>query len=189
LADPHHEQEEDMADKESNVTVKTEKSAPAAVRMPTAWQPFEALQNEMDRVFEGFRRGFPFGNRFLDLVPLRRQELDFDVPSPAVDVFEKNGAYQISAELPGMDEKNIEVKVADDVLTIKGEKEEEKEEKDKNYYMSERRYGSFQRSFQLPAGVDQSKIDASFQKGVLTVTLPKSPEAQKNEKKIAVKSK
>ena len=84
---------------------------------------------------------------------------------------------------------NIEVKVADDILTIKGEKKEEKEEKDKNYYMSERRYGSFQRSFQLPAGVDQSKIDASFQKGVLTVTLPKSPEAQKKEKKIAVKAK
>ena len=84
---------------------------------------------------------------------------------------------------------NIEVKVADDILTIKGEKKEEKEEKDKNYYMSERRYGSFQRSFQLPPGVDQGKIDASFQKGVLTVTLPKSPEAQQKEKKIVVKAK
>ncbi|MHC2791871.1 HSP20 family molecular chaperone IbpA [Mesorhizobium jarvisii] len=73
-------------------------------------------------------------------------------------------------------------------LTIKGEKQEEKEEKDKDYYLSERRYGSFQRSFQLPDGVDADKIDASFTKGVLTVKLPKTAEAQKAEKKITVKA-
>lgn len=175
-----------MAEKETKVPVKSESSAPT--RMPASWQPFEALQREVERVFDDFTR-FPFGSRFLDSAPLRGRELTVDVPSPAVDVVEKDNAYQISAELPGMDESNIEVKVADDVLTIKGEKKEEKQEKDKNYYMSERRYGSFQRAFQLPQGVDQSKIDASFQKGVLTVTLPKSPEAQKKEKKIPVKSK
>lgn len=176
-----------MADKESKVPVKSEKAAPPA-RTATAWQPFEALQKEIDRVFEDFTR-FPFGGRFLDFSPLRGRAPTVDVPAPAVDVVEKDNAYQISAELPGMDESNIEVKVADDILTIKGEKKEEKEEKDKNYYMSERRYGSFQRSFQLPPGVDQGKIDASFQKGVLTVTLPKSPEAQQKEKKIVVKAK
>ena len=154
-----------MADKESKVPVKSEKAASAPARMPTAWQPFEALQKEVERVFDDFTR-FPFGSRFLDFAPLRSRELTLDVPSPAVDVVEKDNAYQISAELPGMDENNIEVKVSDDILTITGEKKEEKEEKDKNYYMSERRYGSFQRSFQLPAGVDQSRIDATFQKGV-----------------------
>ena len=75
------------------------------------------------------------------------------------------------------------------MLTIKGEKKEEKEEKAKNYHLSERRYGAFQRSFQLPFGVDAEKIEANFQKGVLTVTLPKTPEAQKKEKKIEIKAK
>jgi HSP20 family protein len=96
--------------------------------------------------------------------------MELDLPSPAVDVVEKDGAYQISAKPPRMDESNIEVKVTDDILTFKGEKKEEKEE-DESYDMSERRHGSFQR----PAGVAQSKIDASFQKGVPTVTLRRLP--------------
>ena len=107
---------------------------------------------------------------------------------PAVDIAETDKAYEITAELPGMDEKNIEVKFADGVLTIKGEKKEEKEEKKKDYYLSERSYGSFQRSFQVPDGVDTDKIEATFKKGVLTVTLPKSAEAQKAAKKIDVKA-
>ena len=107
---------------------------------------------------------------------------------PAIDVTETDKAYEIAAELPGMDEKNVEVKVADDILTIKGEKQEGKEEKTKDYHLSERSFGSFQRAFQVPSGVDTDKIDAKFSKGVLTVTLPKSTEAQKAEKKITVKS-
>ena len=107
---------------------------------------------------------------------------------PAVDVAESDRAYKVHAELPGIDEKNVEVKVTDGVLTIKGEKQEEKEEKKKDYYLSERSFGSFQRAFQIPNGVDLDKIEANFKKGVLTVTLPKSTEAQKAEKKITVKS-
>ena len=107
---------------------------------------------------------------------------------PAVDVTETDKAYEIVAELPGMDEKNVEVKVADDILTIKGEKQEEKEERRKDYYLSERSFGSFQRAFQVPAGVDTDKIEANFKNGVLIVTLPKSAEAQKAEKKITVKA-
>ena len=95
---------------------------------------------------------------------------------------------EITAELPGMDEKNVEVKLINGVLTIKGEKQDDKEEKKKDYYMRERSFGSFQRSFQVPEGVDTDKIEANFKKGVLTVTLPKSAETQKAEKKIAVKS-
>jgi len=106
---------------------------------------------------------------------------------PAVDVIESENAYEVTAELPGMDEKNIEVKVANGFLTIKGEKQEEKEEKKKDYYLQERSFGSFERSFGLPEGVDADKIQASFKKGVLTVMLPKKPEAQKPAKKIEVK--
>ena len=87
-----------------------------------------------------------------------------------------------------MDEKNIEVKVVNGNLTIKGEKQEEKEEKKKDYYLHERRFGSFERSFEVPEGVDADKIEASFKKGVLSVTLPKKPEAQKPAKKIEVKA-
>jgi HSP20 family protein len=77
--------------------------------------------------------------------------------------------------------------LSDGTLTIKGEKKDEKEERNKDYYLSERRYGSFQRSFSVPDGVDAEKIEAAFKNGVLTVTLPKTPEAQKKEKKIEIK--
>ena len=90
----------------------------------------------------------------------------------------------MTAELPGMDEKNIEVKVADGVLTIKGEKREETEKKEKDYYLQERRFGSFERRFEVPESVEADKIEASFKKGVLTLTLPKKVEAQKPAKKI-----
>jgi HSP20 family protein len=90
--------------------------------------------------------------------------------------------------VPGIDQNNVEVNLDNGVLTIKGEKKQETEEKKKNYHMSERRYGSFERSFQIPDDVDQDKIEASFNKGVLTVTLPKNAEAQKFAKTIAVKA-
>jgi HSP20 family protein len=96
-------------------------------------------------------------------------------------------AYEITAELPGLDEKNIEVKLANGVLSIKGEKREEKEEKRKDYYRRERSFGSFERSFQVPEGIDTDKIAASFKNGILSVTLPKSAEAQKQAKRIEVK--
>ena len=150
--------------------------------VPEIWRPFENLRREMDRLFDDFGAGLwhsPF-RRALDLGPSRRSE----VTAPAVDVSETDKAYEITAELPGMDEKSVEVKLANGMLTIKDEKEEKKQD----YYMRERTFGSFQRSFQLPADVDTDKIKAGFKKGVLTVTLPKSAEAQKSEKKIAVKS-
>jgi HSP20 family protein len=87
-----------------------------------------------------------------------------------------------------MDEKSIEVKLVGRDLLIKGTKQEEKEEKERNYYLHERQFGSFERCLPVPEGVDTNKIDAAFHKGVLTVTLPKKPEAQILEKKIEVKS-
>jgi HSP20 family protein len=89
--------------------------------------------------------------------------------------------------LPGMDENSIDVKFADGTLTIKGEKRDEREEKKKNFHLAERRYGSFQRSFSVPGGVDADRIEANFKNGVLMVTLPKTLQARKNEKKIPVK--
>jgi HSP20 family protein len=86
-----------------------------------------------------------------------------------------------------MDEKNVEVKLSNGNLTIRGEKKEEKEEKEKDFYLQERRFGSFERTFGIPDGVDTDKIEAAFKKGVLTITLPKKPEAQKPAKKIDVK--
>lgn len=106
---------------------------------------------------------------------------------PAIDVTESDKSYEITAELPGMDEKNIEVNVISGGVTIKGEKKDEKEQKAKDRYVSERRYGSFERYLRLPDGVDAGKIEASFKNGILTVALPKTSEAQQ-PKNIEVKA-
>ena len=175
-----------MAETTSKVPVKTEKPATP----PQVWRPFEGLRHEIDRLFDEFDGGFwrtPFRSSLLDVAPFRNGNGGF-ASVPAVDVSETDKAYEITAELPGMDEKNVEVKVANGLLTIKGEKQDEKEEKKKDYYRRERSFGSFERSFQVPEGVDADKIEANFKKGVLSVTLPKSAEAQKAEKKIAVKA-
>ena len=107
---------------------------------------------------------------------------------PAVDVTQTDKGYEITAELPGMEEKDIDVKLANGILTIRGEKRDEKEEKKNDYYVRERSFGSFERSFQVPENVDTDKVSASFKKGVLTVTLPKKPEAQEPERNIAVRT-
>ena len=177
-----------MAETVTKLPVKQEKPS-AGLSVPQMWQPFESLREEIDRLFDDFGRGFwrPFGRSLLSAEPLFRSELTL-ATMPAVDVVESEKAYELTAELPGMDEKNIEVKVVNGNLTIKGEKQEEKEEKKKDYYLHERNFGSFERSFGIPEGVDADKIEASFKKGVLTVTLPKKAEAQKPAKKIEVKA-
>jgi len=176
-----------MAEAITKLPVKTEEKKPAAAFRP--WRPFENLRREIDRLFDDFDGGSrsPFGRSFFDVQPFWQREATWTA-APAVDIAETEKAYEVTAELPGMDEKNIEVKFADGVLTIKGEKREEKEEKKKDYYLSERSFGSFQRAFQVPEGVDTDRIEANFKKGVLTVTLPKSAEAQKAAKKIDVKA-
>ncbi len=155
--------------------------------LPDVWRSF---RNEIERLFDRFDGGFrlPSMRRMFDLEPFWGDETSFGFNVPAADVSEDDKAYKITAELPGLDEKSIEVLLSGDRLVLKGEKRQEKEEKDKNYYLSERCYGSFQRSFRLPDGVDQDKIAATFAKGVLTVTLPKTAEAQKQQKKIEVKA-
>ena len=177
-----------MAETVTKLPIKTEEENPVRPATPAEWHPFESLKREVDKLFEDFGVGSwrsPFGRTTFDVAPFWRGEMNWG-KVPAVDIVETDQAYEITAELPGMDVTNIDVKFADGVLTINGKKTEEKEEKKKDQYLSERRYGSFKRSFRLPDGVDADKIDANFKNGVLRVTLPKTPESQKSEKKIAI---
>jgi HSP20 family protein len=160
--------------------------SPARSSTPDVWQSF---RSDMDRLFDRFAGfGLPSFPRLLPTFPrFSDVEQAATLSVPAIDVAETDKAFAVTAELPGMDEKDIDVSVTGDLLTIKGEKRQEREEKNKNYYLSERSYGQFQRSFTLPSGIDRDKIAAEFAKGVLTVTLPKSAEAQQQQKKIDVK--
>jgi HSP20 family protein len=175
-----------MAKAETSVPAKTEGEASAAGL--TEWPRFGALRREIDRLFEDFDLGsrMPFRRALQDMEPFWRRDMTWT--APAVDMVEKDKEYELTAELPGMDEKDIELKIGNGMLTIKGEKQEQREEKKKDFFLSERRYGSFHRSFRLPEGVDADKIAATVKKGILTVTLPKTAEAQKPEKKIEVKA-
>lgn len=168
------------------VEVKKGPSAePAAA--PDVWLSF---RDEVDRLFERFAGGFgsfPSLRRMLDIEPWRPMAT-YRYSVPAIDMSEDDKAYKISAELPGLEAKDVDVSISGNTLVLKGEKRQEKEEKQKNYYFSERAYGSFQRAFELPASIDRDKVSADFAKGILMITLPKTPEAQKQQKKIEVKS-
>lgn len=134
--------------------------------------PFSALHREVDRLFEEFTRGFPSLGKF-DLMP-------------STDVTETDKEIEVTAELPGLEDKDVEINYADGVLTIRGEKKAEKEEKNKTRHVIERSYGSFSRTLDLPAGVDPNKIRATINKGVLKVIVEKP--AAKEVKKIEVKA-
>ncbi len=154
------------------------------------WRPLEKLRQQVDHLFEDFNHRSslsPFSRDLFDVDPFWRREL-IGNRLPAVDITEKDKSFEITAELPGMDQKNIEVKLSNGSLIIKGEKKEDKEEKRKGYYLNERHYGSFGRVFNLPKGVDADKIEASFSKGVLSLSLPKKPEAMKADKVVPIKT-
>jgi HSP20 family protein len=166
----------------ANTSIDIEKQVAPAPRGDV----FQSMRHEMERLFDRFG-GFDlpsFGRDIEHFWP----RINGGALSVSVDVAEDDKAYTITAELPGIDEKDIDVDIAEDVLTLKGEKRAEKEEKNKNHYVRERSYGAFERSFALPADVDTDKIDAKFAKGVLTVVLPKNPRAEAAKKKIAVKA-
>jgi HSP20 family protein len=173
----------------STAPAQTESKPPEKPEQAAA-TPFDMLRREIDRVFEDLGVGawnWPFRRPGMDLELARPRAGTWQV-APAMDLVDKEGAFEITAELPGLEEKDVEVKVAGGTLTIRGEKSEEKEERQKQYYLSERRYGAFQRSFRIPDGVDLDRIEANFAKGVLTVTLPRSAEARQSEKKIDIKA-
>lgn len=148
------------------------------VKRDSGDNPFSLLQREMNSLFDNFFRGF-------ELEPFESRMGMF---TPQIDIVESDKDVKITAELPGMDEKDIEVSLSNEMLVVKGEKKEEKEDKGKDYYRMERSYGSFSRTIPLPVEVQEDKIDATFKKGVLTITLPKSEKAIKATKKVAIKA-
>ncbi len=157
-----------------------------AVRQPAgrdADHPFYSLQNQMNSLFDDFFSGFDVAPR-----SLATGAGGFGVFSPSVDVKESDKDFTIRAELPGVEEKDIEVTVTHDAVTIKGEKKEEKEDKGKNYYYMERSYGSFNRVIPLAVETDANKAQASFKNGVLNITIPKSAQAKAKGTKVPIKS-
>lgn len=142
--------------------------------------PMDAFHQELDRMFDDLTRGFGRPARGF-----------WGDGTPRIDESEDDEAIHVTAELPGMEEKDVEVVLSDGYLTIRGEKKEEKEEKageGQMYHRRERVYGSFSRVIPIPAGIDEGKIAASFSKGVLHVDLPKTEEVKKKTRRIEVKS-
>ena len=139
------------------------------------WAPINALQRQIGSLLEDFMGGFalePFGKEF----------------TPRVNVTEDDQKVYISAELPGLDDKEVEVTLSDNALTIRGEKKQEREEKDgKNVHCVERSYGYFQRSIPLQCEIDSDNVDAVFKKGVLNITLTKTKAEQGKSKRVTIR--
>jgi len=155
---------------------KPEPSRPLAPRYS---DPFAEMRAEMDRLFDSF-----LGRGFSRMPALFQTSSDIVVPT--MDVKETDKDLVVEAELPGLGEKDVSVTLRDGILTIKGEKRSERDENEKGYHLSERSYGSFERSLQLPDTIDEENIAAAFDRGVLKVTVPKRPGAVKAEKKIPI---
>ncbi|HBK08690.1 MAG TPA: molecular chaperone Hsp20 [Acetobacteraceae bacterium] len=162
----------------ANAPVPVKQSVAPSSASPDIWR---SLRTEMDRLFDTFTGRFGMTPMFSP-----RFDTTFAVPSPAVDITENEAAFTLTAEVPGMTDKEVQVSLSGDTLMITGEKRQEREEKNENRYLAERSYGSFQRSFVLPDSVDPEKVAASFANGVLSVTLPKVAKAA--TKKIEVKA-
>lgn len=137
----------------------------------TPWKPFRDIDELWERFFRELSTIEPFRQEWV----------------PSLDVSETENNIVVKAELPGIDPKEIDISLTDDLLTIKGEKKQEKEEKDENYHRVERSYGAFTRSLRLPQEVRSEKIEANYKDGILKITLPKSEEAKRKEIKIKVK--
>ncbi len=153
-----------------------EERPPRALSVRRAFPSLSELQGEMERFWEGW----PSLRFWRPLRLLEREEW-----LPAVDVYQKDGMVHVEAELPGMTEKDIEITVAEDTLTVSGEHKEEKEVKEEDYYRCERSYGHFLRQVALPAGVDADNAKASFKDGVLHVELPVKEAAKKKKIEIS----
>jgi HSP20 family protein len=179
-----------MSDTAARVPVRMKRSKTHRTRWPRESRPMDGLRGQIDRLLDDFLRGYwhiPFKRSAIDVEPYWRGEITFGT-TPAVDVVERNDGYKLTAELPGVDPGDVTIRFADGSLTIEGEKREPDEDKTLDHFLSERHYGNFHRSFRVPDGVDAEKIEASLKNGVLTVLLPKTAEARKQEKRIAVKA-
>lgn len=152
-------------------------SSPTQRKGKEMTEPFWPLHREMDRFFDGFFSASP--------VRWGRNEGRF---IPSLDVVEKAGEVVVTAELPGLDEKDVDVSIDERMVTIRGEKTEEHEEKDDSFHHVERSFGSFQRHIPLSSPIDRERATASFRKGVLTIRLPKSGEAGRHSRKIKIET-
>ena len=150
------------------------------------WRPFSELarvERDMERMFEDFWTRPWFGLGW----PRRFRALEEVAPrAPAIEIYEEKDDVVVKAELPGMKKEDLELNISDNLLTIKGEKKKEEEVKEKGYYYSERSYGSFTRTVEIPKDVQTDKVKASFKDGVLEIRLPKTEEAKRKEVKIKV---
>ena len=144
--------------------------------------PFSQLHHEIDRVFSNFMTDWPLTGR-MSLMDRR-----FGRFVPDMDITESDKEFRVTAELPGMDGNDLEVSYVEGLLTIKGEKREEHEEQRGDSYRSERQFGAFERTIPLPSGGNPDKAKASFKKGVLSITLPKTEEARSNKKIIRIET-
>ncbi len=167
-----------------------QESRPVAVRQgyPAAgvYAPLAQLHQEIDRLFDTVFRGFGLGGW-----PLSADEpsapLAGGMLKPTLDISATDKEYTVSVEVPGVDEKDIHIELVGNTLTIRGEKRQETEEKGKNFYRKERAYGAFQRILSLPGDADQEGIEASFSKGVLTITIPRRAQEEKEGKTIEIR--
>lgn len=148
--------------------------------------PIYSLQREMNRLFDEFFRT-PLWERFGEFPGFAKEQIWGDI-TPRLDMSETDKELVVNVELPGMTEKDIDVSITKDLLTISGEKKQEKEEREKGWYRMERQYGSFSRSIPLPYEVESDKAEATFKNGVLSIKLPKSAVQQRASKSITVKS-
>lgn len=176
-----------MSAMKSPIPIKreSEQSTPEAGAVPATygWEPFSSLRQQLDRLFDDLTSGWGATGRALENAPWAGWGR-----APAADIVEKQNEFEVTLDLPGMDETDIEVNVMDGMISIRGEKTEETKEEKEHYRLSERRHGSFLRSFALPPSVDPDKIAASYDKGILKITMPKSEEAKKKQRKVEVKA-
>lgn len=151
-----------------------------------SYSPMARFHQELDRMFDNFFHGFGFPSMGFG------REHSLAVPDewlrPTLDVAASEKEYTISVELPGVDEKDVQLELSDDTLLIKGEKKQEKEEKEKNYYRMERSYGSFQRVLSLPEDAEHEGIGAVYRNGILKITIPRKAGPVRESRQIAIKS-
>jgi HSP20 family protein len=145
--------------------------------VPAGSDPFMSLHREMNRLFDDVFRGFG-----LPASASGGGQDSMAVMSPQIDVSESDKEIRICADLPGVREQDVDIRLDENVLTIRAERKQERDEENENYHVIERSHGSFQRSLRLPAGIDAENVDASFENGVLTVRIPKSSEAQRSRR-------
>lgn len=172
-----------MSKKKREIEVRKE-TAPTSSE---GWPPILSLRHEINRLFDDFGTGLwrqPLSQRMHALLPA---ESEWGL-RPVTEFAACDGEYRMTAELPGMTADDIDIKLSDGAITIRGEKSEEKKEEKEDYLVSERRYGEFQRTLTLPSGIDADSVSADFANGVLTVTLPKSAEAKQKERKVEIKT-